>query len=351
MLTEHVIILLGASGAGKSYYADKWIEEHPEYVIAPADQDCYTTIGGVITNKYVIMDYYFNTDFNAERLKSVVQCQVDIIVLFKRPEILSKRRIETKALSRFNPVDCGYGRDFYLYELSSYVDINACRYLDDKYNEYDRAGFRKEFNSYLTPYTYEQVKNYLDYIESIPSQEYDKYYHHFNLPYMQRIGKDGYARNEETWEIIKDWVDWRGKRVLDLCCFHGYFTQQVYFAGAVAHGCDMHNHALYSAAIFARMNNAEITLYHCDIDDGFPVGRHIESPFDVVFLFNVFHHLKDKDAALKRLTKYATVLFEINESDMDAISDYFTITRAVQSPKDGRVILMCAPRVTKEDIQ
>lgn len=335
-MTKNVIITIGTSGVGKSHYAERWVKKHTEYVIVPAYLDLDKTIREVLQNEYVIMDYYFISDFNANKLRAAVNCPVEIIVLFERPEAVSYRRINTKPLSRCNPVDCFSIGEFYFDELDTYIDTRAARYLDGEYREYDEDGFAREFAGYYAPYDKDEVEGYIREIDAI--QEYDKYYHHFNLPHGVRIGRNGYARNEETWEIIKDWVNWSGKRVLDLCCFHGYFSQQIYLSGADVHGCDIHNHAIYSAAVFAKMNGAKIKLYHCDVDTEFPHG-----PFDVALLFNVFHHLKDPDAVLSRMSKYDICLFEINESDIEQIESVFNIVRSAQSPKDGRVILMCYP--------
>lgn len=336
--TKHVIITFGVCASGKSRYADLWIKEHPEYVLIETVPDIEKMIERIGSVEYAILDYYFALDWNANALRSALKCDVDVLVLFDKPETLSRRQIDYKPMCETNRVDCWNKRHLYFEALDTLIDINECTYLDGEHKKYTQKEFVLKQIEYWEPYTADAVLDFLRRIETI--EGYDKHYHHIDLPHGFRIGRDGYARNEETWSIISDWVDWNDKAVIDFCCFHGYFCQQISKCGGRASGYEMHNEAVYSAAIFSKMNDAPFALYHADIEG----IRFKDINADIALLLNVFHHLKDKIGILQKLSKYKIVIFEINKTNRGLVCDYFTVIREAVSPKDNRVILMCEPK-------
>lgn len=336
-ITKNVIITAGMPGVGKSRYADLWIELHPGYICPQTHANLDATIAEIARDEYIVTDYYFAQDYNARKLKAALGCPVEIIVLFDTPENISHRQIFSKPATIANNIDCFHSRMVHEGQLRQLIDVRAARYLDGNYNEYDYDGFIKKNHEYWEQYTRERVEKFIEEIDAIDG--YDKYYHHFNLPHGIRIGRDGYARNELTWETIRDWLDWRGLRVLDLCCFHAWFCQSIWFAGGSPVGCDIDKNAIYTASVFAKMNNTIFKLYRCDIDIEFPHGD-----FDVALLFNVFHHLKNQDGVLRRLKKYPITIFEINTGDREKILKHFSVEHECESPKDGRILLAGRPR-------
>lgn len=336
-VTKNIIIVFGMIGVGKTTYCKKWIREHPEYVIVPCYLDLEQTLSEIEKHEYVIMDYYFELDRNAEKMRERLGCPVEIIVLFDSPENISYRMTHFKSPRVTNYVDCFHAKQCYGDQIYELIDCKKCRFLDGEYGEYDYDGFRRKQAEYWMPYTREQVEKFV--AESEKIKDYDFHYHHINLPHGTRIGKDGYARNEETWEIIRDWVGWRDKEVLELCCFHGWFSQQMKREGAEPAACDIHRDAVYGAAVIAKMFNLDFRIYLCDVESEFPNGD-----FHIVTLMNVFHHLKNQNGILRRMAAYPSALFEINESDRIRIEEYFSVTKEAKSPKDNRLILMCEPK-------
>lgn len=75
--------------------------------------------------------------------------------------------------------------------------------------------------------TNEELKKWID------TQEYDKYYQD-----IECIGLLGYTKSFKTWENIKRLVDWNGKKVADLGCFHGYFSFKAAKLGTIVTGLD-----------------------------------------------------------------------------------------------------------------
>lgn len=334
-MTKKVIIICGIFGVGKSYYCEKFVENHKEFTIVPCDTDINKTIGEIKKHDYVIMDYYFNSDWNANKLRKELKCPVMIKVLFDDPEIITGRQIFHKPMSNNSRKDCFCVYKTYMEDLRHLIRFEECVFTNSSTMEqYLWADFKEVFRKYYERPGIDKVKKFVDKIESI--QGYDKHYHHINLPWNIIIGKDNYARNEKTWMIIKDWIEWNNKKVLDLACFHGYFSQQIWMNGGYPTGCDRHPYAIHSAGIIAKMFGMDITFFHYDIDEGFPIGN-----YDTALLFNVFHHLKNKIEVLKRLQNYDKVIFEINETDKSEILKYFNAVKEAKSPKDNRIIMLC----------
>lgn len=338
--TKKIIITVGMSAVGKSTYAQWWIENNPEYILIGADFDLEKIFDKISNHEFVIMDYYFAVDYNANQMRATLKCDVEIIVLFDSPEAISYRQINHRPLSGINYVDCYHAKEIYADgALRTLINLHECKFINASFVDgysigYTFENYTETQYKYWKPYSENMILKELERIKNIPSNEYDCEYHHFNLPYGHRIGRDGYARNELTWEIIKNWIDWRNKKILDLCCFHAYFCQQIWFAGGEPVGCDIHNHAIYTACVFAKINQTRFRLFHCDIDHEFPEGD-----FDVAMLFNVFHHLKNQDCVLSRMQNYPVCLFEINAKDKEKIEQYFDIDHEEKSPKDGRILL------------
>lgn len=337
-MTKKLILVAGIWGVGKTYYSDNFIKEHPEYVLIGALPKIDDYIVELKKHDYVISDYYFRLDFNANRVKEI--CPVEIIVLFENPEVISYRQIHNKIHHHDTSVDIPTIIEVYKSELKELFDINSVKFI--------HSGTLQEYSydnmiSYLNSFNEPSEKRILEFIEYIKKQQaYDWGYHSVKLPFNIQIGKEGYAANEQTWDVIKNWIDWKGKRVLDLCAFHAAHCHQIIRAGGYPTACDMHNHATYSAVMFAHFNKLKFKIYHCDIDYNFPIGE-----YDVAMLFSVLHHLKDKDGVLRRMKKYPLCLFEINDTQVPMVERHFDIIKLEKSPKFKRLLLMCKPKEAK----
>lgn len=344
-MTKKVIITVGIFGVGKSYQADKYIAAHPEYKLMPCDDVPLTQLWDTLKpHDYVIMDYCFHKDQMAKQMKEYLQCEVELWILFDKPEVIVQRQLSSKAEMPKSPKDCKLVKQVYREQLVGMYD--GCRFFDGEMKEYSREEFEKEFQSYYETPSKEEVEAFLERIDKMPS--YDKYYHHFNLPHGIRIGKENYARNEETWAIIKDWFNWDGKRVLDLAGFHGYFCQEIVKVGGTPDMADRSTAALHTGAVFAKWNKAMFYMYHYDLnlkqhqdEDGYVIFP--KEDYDMIMLFNVLHHLDDPDRVLRSMARFPRALFEVNKSDRPRIEKFFKIIKETDSPKDNRFILMGEP--------
>jgi len=146
----------------------------------------------------------------------------------------------------------------------------------------------------------------------------------------------GYSESHETWKRIRDLVDWKGKRVHDLGCFHGYFCFKAEDAGAEAVGLDRSPSVLEIARAINDLRGGRAAFREWKGGDDLPAG-------DVVLCLNVLHHFADQDLAVSRM-RCREAVFEINAACRPVVEKYFEVVREVSSHRKDRVILLCARR-------
>ena len=146
----------------------------------------------------------------------------------------------------------------------------------------------------------------------------------------------GYSESRKTWDRIRDLVEWGGKRVLDLGCFHGYFCFKVEDAGGLAQGFDRSAGALGVARMINELRGGRVVFREWAGGDDLP-------DCDVVLCLNVLHHFPDQEKALSRMVCRKAV-FEIKEECRPAVEKYFTVERDMGSHRPDRCILLCARR-------
>jgi SAM-dependent methyltransferase len=170
---------------------------------------------------------------------------------------------------------------------------------------------------------------------------YDKYYQ--DIEYLDFVG---YSLSYKTWSNIKDIFAWRGKRVADLGCFHGYFSFKIAKEGASVVGFDRAQEVLDTTSI---LNNVYGNLIELRRWEG---GQVIPSDFDIALCLNVLHHFDDPELSLLNIrSKYC--LFEINQVNTDIVERYFEIVEARNSHRPGRIIALGErhERIREEDLQ
>jgi SAM-dependent methyltransferase len=182
----------------------------------------------------------------------------------------------------------------------------------------------------------ESFKIYLD------KQTYDK-----NYQDIECLDLKGYSESHKTWETIKSLVDWTGKSVSDLGCFHGYFCFKIEQSGAkTVYGLEGHPtvgaQVLETANIIKEMNGSKVEFVHWNAN-----SEDLVPECDIILCMNCLHHFANQDKVLSRF-KCKQVIFEVNENQLGLIKKYFTITKTVQSHRKDRTILLGEP--IKQDV-
>jgi len=171
------------------------------------------------------------------------------------------------------------------------------------------------------------LKNYID------TLAYDKYYQD-----IECLKFEGYSKSWKTWENIKDLIEWKDKTVIDLGCFHGYFSFKAEQAGASAvFGLEKGSSILETSEKIKNEFKSKVTFVEWSGGEPTPYA-------DIALVLNMLHHTKDQEKTLQNINA-ETVIFEVEQSQIELITKYFKIIKQVSSHRidqsQNRVILLC----------
>jgi len=164
-----------------------------------------------------------------------------------------------------------------------------------------------------------------------------------NYQDIECLGVHGYDRSEPTWLKITNAlnVDFAGKSVCDLGCFHGYYAIKAEQAGASrVIGLDRSEEILESARMIseASSSSVEFTLWE---------SRQKTPQCDVALVLNMLHHCPDQELTLQNIDCKEAV-FEVNADQISAVNRHFDIlemTTGREYPhRDPRILLYCRKR-------
>lgn len=157
-------------------------------------------------------------------------------------------------------------------------------------------------------------------------QTYDK-----NYQAIECLGVNGYSHSNRTWRRIQSLVNWKGCTVVDLGCFHGYFSLRAEEAGAgQVIGLDAHEGALVTARMIAEIEGTRVVTYR-EWTDEKPIPA-----ADITLCLNALHHFKQPEVCLKNMS--GTAVFEVPTTQLPLITSVFKIIEQRASHRRGRVL-------------
>lgn len=160
--------------------------------------------------------------------------------------------------------------------------------------------------------------------------------HDWKYQDIEILGRIGYTESFRTWDGIRNLVDWKGKRVLDLGCFHGYFCFKVEDAGGIVKGLDRSRPVLDVAEMINGLRGGRVAFREWVAGGELP-------ECDVILCLNVLHHFEDPEKALSRM-RCRQAVFEINEGNRPLVEKHFDVLREVPSHRPNRRIFLCLRR-------
>lgn len=211
-------------------------------------------------------------------------------------------------------------RSFFTGTLTSLKKFKSVRYYDSCANEYTTLGeMLKRIKIDTFPFQ--------DYLQSRP-EGYDKYYQDIEI-----INFKGYSESYKTWNIIKDLVNWKGKDVVDLGCFQGYFSFKAEDAGANVIGLEKSETVLKTARWINKLRGGKVKLRQWE-------GGELIPKCDIVLCLNVLHHFPDPDKVIEMMN-CKKMIFEINKKDRPIVERHLKVIKTVRSQRVKRTILLC----------
>jgi len=333
-INKKKIFVTGYSGSGKTTFAkeygsafnmsyisfdENWKynnppqEEYKKMINLYPDEFITDAIPYSYVGDYLLFQDYYNEHQNDIKIVCVYCDNIDILHS-RRPNKIRKELYEEVFNFYYS----------YLNFIRTWTDVEIEFYNSNtnQYSTYDelrvkmRNALRDGFGSYLN------------------TLEYDK-----NYGAIECINFPGYTNSVHTWNNIKDLVDWKGKKVADLGCFHGYFSFRAAQAGATVTGLDKNTAVLTTTNIINFIENNPIELR---IWEG---GEEVPEEYDITLALNVIHHFDNIELSLQNI-KSKTIIFEINQELVEPISKVFKIVKRVKSHRHDikgveRLILLC----------
>lgn len=211
-------------------------------------------------------------------------------------------------------------RSFFTGALTSLKKFKSVRYYDSRANEYTTL---REMLKRIKIDTFP----FQDYLQSRP-EGYDKYYQDIEI-----INFKGYSESYKTWNIIKDLVSWKGKDVVDLGCFQGYFSFKAEDVGANVIGLEKSVTVLKTAEWVNKLRGGKTKLRHWE-------GGELIPKCDIILCLNVLHHFSDPDKVIKMMN-CKKMIFEINKKDRPIVEKHLKVLKTVRSQRVKRTILLC----------
>lgn len=217
----------------------------------------------------------------------------------------------------------GKYRNFFRQNVPLLSGFRRVKYYDSCRNGY---ASREEMLDRIR-YRYFPLEDHLDRL----GKDHDKRYQDIEI-----LGLVGYSESFRTWDGIRDLVDWKDKRVVDLGCFHGYFGFKVEDAGGIVTGLDRSLPALEVARMINGLRGGSVTFAEWIGGDDLP-------ECDVVLCLNVLHHFANEDLAVSKM-RCREAVFEVKEASVPVLRKYFEVVREVPSHRAERRILLCTRR-------
>lgn len=148
-------------------------------------------------------------------------------------------------------------------------------------------------------------------------QKFFKLHYEKDYQDIECINFVGLSNSYITWEDIKDLVDWKNKFIVDIGCFHGYFSFKAESLGATCLGLDKSSLFLQTAKDIKEVIGSKVEFKEWEDTQDLP-------NCDITLCLNVFHYFKDQEGFLKKI-KSNLVIFKVNDDNVDIIKKYFNI--------------------------
>ncbi|HEY5996150.1 MAG TPA: class I SAM-dependent methyltransferase [Candidatus Deferrimicrobiaceae bacterium] len=217
----------------------------------------------------------------------------------------------------------GKYRNFFIQNLPFLARFRNVRYYDSLRREYSSREEMLERIGYRTF----ALEEHLDRL----GKDHDRNYQDIEL-----LGLVGYSESWKTWDRIRELVDWKGKTVSDLGCFHGYFSFKAEDRGAKVTGFDRSPAVLEVARLINEARGGKVAFRQW-------LGGEAVPPCDIVLCLNVLHHFGDTDRALSGMD-CREAIFEVKNEHRDAVARRFDVVREVPSHRENRIILLVKRR-------
>ena len=329
-LSKKLIIVLGEYGAGKTTFA-KWYAKNNRGMFLDFELlyfektenevnrfDIFVNrLASIIqksSNHLFIMDGYQAVTDGYEKfadpsfayLRNRISCDIQLCLCFAAPHVIRKRQI-----AKVDKGDIASPHDESEIKKITYSLFGLAVTTDSEPLFVDTTdGFH-----FISKQDWLQRWRELTFFSDLDKMPHDKYYQDIELPSGLHI--PGYSQPHESWNRLRNVIDFKDKDVLDLGCFHGFFCFKAEEADAQnIVGVDIDENAVEVSRRVAWLKSSKVRFYQADL-----VSFKTDHIHDIVLALNMLHHVKDIDQALQNIfTAGKLIVFEIPVTQEDIIT-------------------------------
>lgn len=356
-LSKKLIVVLGEYGAGKTTFA-KWYAKNNRGMFLDFELlyfektesevnrfDIFVNrLASIIQkspNHLFILDGYQAIADGYEKfadppfayLRNKIDCDIQLCLCFAAPHIIHKRQ-----MVKVDKGNIALPHDESEIKKSTYSLFGLAVTTDSEPLFVDTTdGFH-----FIPKQDWLQRWRELTFFSALDKMPHDKYYQDIELPSGLQI--PGYSESHKTWERLQCLIDFEDKDVLDLGCFHGFFSFKAEEAGAQnIVGVDIDENAVEVSRRVAWLKNSKVLFCQGDL-----VSVKTDHIHDIVLALNMLHHVKDIDQALQNIFEAGKlIVFEIPVSQEDIITQNakqfaFDLMGKVNSHRADREIIIFA---------
>jgi len=354
---KKLMIVWGISGSGKTTFAKNYAKKH-QGVYIDFDSifnykekndnrfiDFLNKLSSLIESsnkKLFVIDGYSGYDTpSVFYLKNKLGIDIQLCLCFAVPHIIYQRqkdKVKKKAFDLFSSKEEIKEQTEDLFFLIDSIDKNAL--FVDATSDFE----------FINKKDWTQRWRDLLFISELSEKDYDQYYQDINLPSGLNI--KGYSESEKTWERLSNLIDFKNQKVLDIGCFHGFFSFKIEQAGAKEiNGVEKSNEAILTARKLSWLKKSKVCFYKNDIVD-FKTQNH----YDIVLVLNMLHHVSDIPKALKNVFSMGNlIVFEIPVEQEKMILKYakdfgFKLDKKINSHRETREIVLFKNDKSKTNI-
>lgn len=361
-LSKKLIIVLGEYGAGKTTFA-KWYAKNNKGMFLDFELlyfektenetnqfDIFVNrLASTIqksSNHLFVMDGYQAVTDGYEKfadppfayLQNKINCDIQLCLCFAAPHVIRKRQIAkvNKGNTAIPHHDESEIKKITYSLFGLVVTTNSEPLFVDTTD-----GFH-----FISKQDWLQRWRELTFFSDLDKMPHDKYYQDIELPSGLQI--PGYSESHKTWERLHCLIDFRDKDVLDLGCFHGFFSFKAEEAGARSiAGIEINENAIEVARRIAWLKNSKALFCQGDL-----ANFKTNQVYGIVLVLNILHHVRDIHGALQNIFRAGKlIVFEIPVTQEDIITQYanqfgFKPTGKMNSHREEReIIIFTSPQV------
>lgn len=361
MAKNKLLIIVGQSGSGKTQFAKHYSKENQatylDFDLLFDYQDVNTGFTKLInklsdliknsdSTSFVLDGYILYMPSNGDisfrhapptiaYLEDCLDVEIKLCFCFAAPHVLHRRQTERQRLDPLHQQSSAKTKAILKDEAETL--FSKVILLDSNPLIVDTTG---NAFSIIDCSVFPQRWQELSLLSDLEDMQYDKLYQDIELPSGTRLV--GYSESAKTWDRLSSIIEFKDKSVLDIGCFHGFFSFKAEEVGArLIKGMDNDERAWKMAWRIGWLKKSKALFAYGDID-----SLTVDQPYDIILVLNMLHYSKNLSQALENIFRSGNLaVFEMPMEQETAVCQYasknsFQLAAKANSYRLGRGIFV-----------